>query len=127
MKANIFFVIILALFLCGSCDFDSYPYYYDSGQSKPNDFKISGMVYDADSLWGVENIKVMMKPESTKDTFVKYTDSTGIFEFRFLKNYGSYATFMLRDTAGVYADFDTLLNFSGRDFNRGVREFFVYL
>lgn len=85
------------------------------------------MIQDSDSLWGIKNIKVMMKPESTQDTLVKFSDTTGVFDFRFSKNDGSFAKFMFRDAAGVYPDFDTLLYFSGRDFNSGIRELFVNL
>ncbi len=127
MKTKISIGFLVILMCCISCDTDSISLYPGGGAPESNSFLINGIVMDSDTMQGVENIKILMKPEGIRDTLERYSDSTGVFVFRFNRNYGDFAKFMFHDTTGVYADFDTLLYFSGRDFNNGVRELFVNL
>ncbi len=124
MKKLLFLLVVSGFFLF-ACD--PYPYDYIDNTPKPEKFQLKGYVHDADSLWSLENIMVLMKPESVNDTFFTYTDSTGQFGFNFGRSYGWSAMLMFRDTAGVYDDLDTLFLCSERDFAAGLREFFVNL
>lgn len=125
MKISILLVLLFFVFV--SCDHDYFPDEYDYPPSASYQFTVKGHVHDSDSSFTLSNIMVMMKPESLKDTLTEYTDSTGTFSFLFNRNYGSSALFMLRDTSGYYNDFDTMILFSGRDFNAGLREIYVNL
>jgi len=127
MKAYLFVILAAGSIILNSCDYDSYPYYYTGPSNQAETFAVKGTVTDADSLWPIDKLMVLMKPISVTDTFVCYTDSTGRFNFNYGKKYGNSATFSFRDTSGTYEDYDTVLYFSGRDYGAGIREFFVNL
>jgi hypothetical protein len=118
--------MMIALLYFSSCEYDSYPDDYGFSPS-PESFSLKGYLSDADSLWPLQDIKVFMKPAGLKDTLMEYTDSSGVVSFKFFRHFGSSAVLLFQDTTGIYDDTDTTLFFSGRDFNAGLREFFVNL
>jgi len=127
MKFSLVLVLISSIWFLCSCDHDS-PYHPYPGQGQPPaSFELKANVTDSASTLAIENIKVSLKPAGISDTLVKYTDSLGIASFTFKKRYGSSAHIILKDTAGFYNELDLVLYFSGRDFNAGIREFFVNL
>jgi hypothetical protein len=127
MKKHLLFILAVGAIVLHSCEYDSYPYYYSPPSNEAETFTVKGTVNDADSLWSIYNMMVLMTPISVTDTFVCYTDSSGVFNFNYGHKYGSSATFSFRDTSGTYEDYDTVLYFSGRDYGAGIREFFVNL
>jgi hypothetical protein len=129
MKTYVIFLLAAGLFVVTSCEYDSYPYYKPDGphHNQQETFQLKGIVSDADSLWKLPSIQVLLIPSEVQDTFVSYTDTNGVFSFIYKLQYGDYAVLNFLDTSGVYEPHDTLLWFSGRDFNAGIREFFVHL
>jgi len=129
MKKYIFTLFAAMLLIVQSCDYDSYPYYY-TDEFHPNQqetFQLTGTVFDADSLWTLPSIQVLLIPSGVRDTFVTYTDTSGVFSFKYGQRYGKSAVLNFNDTTGVYESNDTLLWFSNRDYNSGIRKILVNL
>lgn len=128
MKIIIFSLIAATLLSVTSCDYDSYPYdnppWYHSQQES---FQLRGTVHDADSMWALSSIQIELCPIDKSDTLTTFTDTSGCFSFHYKAQYGSSSTLILTDTSGLYTPFDTLLWFSGRDYNAGFREIFIHL
>lgn len=126
MKKSLFLIALLFLVML-SCEYDYYPYPENDSSNYSNSFLINGVVIDSDSLKGIKNIQISMFTNNNSDTITSITDSNGIFNFSFYRSDGASAIFETRDTSNIYGDFDTILHFSGRDFNEGLREFQIRL
>ncbi len=128
MKIIIFSLIAATILSLTSCDYYSYQYdnppWYHSHQES---FELRGTVLDADSMWALSSLLIELRPSEKADTLITFTDTNGYFSFQYKSRYGSSSTLILTDTSGFYAPFDTLLWFSGRDYNAGFREIFINL
>lgn len=128
MKKYVVFAMLTSLIALFACD-DYYDYPYDDHSQIGNteSMFLIGNVTDADSLWAIEGCLVELIPSAKDDTLTVYSDSLGEFSFLYKESYGESASLTVTDTSGYYQQYDTILYFSGRDFNAGIREIFVNL